>query len=213
MKLWFYHHFRTAYGSPMNVTSGSPWLVPRGIRKIKALLLARLIRCADPIVWGSEVDLATTLQSRSGHGENRVPHGWKNPMAPMIWRTQLGGFISVYLIFWHTHTPTKGSQHPSLGPPPEDRWHQSRQWRWRWCWRPCHHPGSYNFLAIQCTFRSKKGPNGSPRSYPSVVFITSLTIVYMYLYIYIYVCVVTPKRWGKNTNIFINHFSTFLLHH
>lgn len=104
MKLWFYHHFRTAYGSPMKVTSGSPWLVPRGIRKIKALLLARLIRCADPIVWGSEVDLATTLQSRSGHGENRVPHGWKNPMAPMIWRTQLGGFISVYLIFWHTHT-------------------------------------------------------------------------------------------------------------
>ena len=77
-----------------------------------------------------------------------------------------------------------------------DRWHQSRQWRWRWCWRPCHHPGSYNFLAIQCTFRSKKGPNGSPRSYPSVVFITSLTIVYMYLYIYIRVCS-NPKKMRK----------------
>ena len=103
-----------------------------------------------------------------------------------------------------THTHTKGSQHSSLGPPPEGRWHQSRQWRWRWCWRPGRHPGNYNFLAIRTisTFRSKKkGPKNGRQGLALVccVYIPSLTIVYMYLYIHIYmcVCVVTPKRWAK----------------
>lgn len=155
MKLWFYHHL-LAFNVALWTTSGSPWGTPgdpkdQGLAPCEADQMCRSNRLRFRGRPGDDSSVWTGCQ--------RVPHWWKNPMAPMIWRTQLGGFISVYLIFWHTHT--KGSQHPSLGPPPEDRWHQSRQWRWRWCWRPCHHPGNYNFLAIRnAPFVQKRVPIG-----------------------------------------------------